>query len=73
MLDRQPACRRWRIRSGRLWHMSSGSRFPASVHADRLHRAAAEAGSRDLLALLVTPSSDYAYLLGYLPPALERR
>lgn len=52
--------------------MSSGSRFPASVHADRLRRAAVETGSRDLLALLVTPSSDYAYLLGYLPPAMER-
>ena len=52
--------------------MSSDSRFPASVHADRLRRAAVETGTRDLLALLVTPSSDYGYLLGYLPPAMER-
>ncbi len=52
--------------------MSSGSGFSASVHADRLRRAAAQAAERDVLALLITPSSDYAYLLGYHPPALER-
>ncbi len=52
--------------------MSSAARFSTSVHADRLRRAAAQAAERDLLALLVTPSSDYAYLLGYNPPALER-
>ncbi len=48
------------------------ARFPTSVHADRLRRAAAQAGERDLMALLITPSSDYAYLLGYHPPKLER-
>jgi Xaa-Pro aminopeptidase len=52
--------------------MSSGSGFAASVHADRLRRAAREAAARDVLALLITPSPDYAYLLGYHPPALER-
>ena len=52
--------------------MTSGPGFAASVHADRLRRAAREAAARDVLALLVTPSSDYAYLLGYHPPALER-
>jgi Xaa-Pro aminopeptidase len=52
--------------------MTSGARFTASVHADRLRRAAAQASSRDVQALLITPSSDYAYLLGYRPPALER-
>ncbi len=46
--------------------------FPPAVHLDRLHRAAREAAARDLDALLITPSHDYAYLLGYLPPALER-
>jgi Xaa-Pro aminopeptidase len=46
--------------------------FAPSVYADRLLRAAAEAGRRGLDALLITPSHDYAYLLGYRPPALER-
>ncbi len=46
--------------------------FPTSVHRDRLTRAAAEAGRRDLDAILVTPSSDYLYLLGYAAPPLER-
>ena len=43
-----------------------------AVYRDRLSRAAAEAERRGLAALLITPSSDYAYLLGYHPPALER-
>jgi len=46
--------------------------FPASVHRQRLDAAAAEAGARGLDALLVTPSSDYLYLLGYNAPPLER-
>ena len=46
--------------------------FAPAVYRDRLSRAAAEAESRGLAALLITPSSDYAYLLGYHPPALER-
>jgi len=46
--------------------------FPASVHRQRLGAAAAEAASRGLDALLVTPSSDYLYLLGYRAPPLER-
>ncbi len=52
--------------------MTSSGRFPTSVHADRLRRAAHEAAARDVDALLVTPSSDYAYLLGYHAPELER-
>ena len=47
-------------------------RFAPSVHRDRLRRAAAEAGDRGVEALLITPSPDYAYLLGYGAPALER-
>jgi Xaa-Pro aminopeptidase len=43
-----------------------------SVHRDRLRRAAAEASDRGLDALLVTPSPDYLYLLGYRAPAMER-
>jgi Xaa-Pro aminopeptidase len=49
-----------------------GSRFAASVHRDRMRRAAAAAGDRGVDALLITPSPDYAYLLGYRAPALER-
>ena len=48
---------------------------PASVaaaHRDRLRRAAAEASGRGVDALLITPSPDYTYLLGYAPPAMER-
>jgi len=52
--------------------MTSDGRFATSVHADRLRRAAVQAADRDLQALLITPSPDYAYLLGYRPPALER-
>jgi len=47
-------------------------RLDASVHHDRLQRAAAEAAERSVDALLITPSPDYAYLLGYHAPALER-
>jgi len=46
--------------------------FPASVHRQRLAAAAAEARTRGLDALLVTPSPDYLYLLGYNAPPLER-
>ena len=44
----------------------------ASPHAERLRRAADEAGTRGLDVLLITPSKDYAYLLGYSAPAMER-
>jgi Xaa-Pro aminopeptidase len=44
----------------------------ASVHRDRIRRAAAAAADRGLDALLVTPSPDYLYLLGYRAPAMER-
>ncbi len=47
-------------------------RFAPSVYAERLRRAAREAAARDIDALLITPSSDYTYLLGYAPPTLER-
>ncbi len=46
--------------------------FPVSVHRQRLQRASAEAAARGIGALLVTPSADYEYLLGYRAPALER-
>jgi Xaa-Pro aminopeptidase len=46
--------------------------FSSSVHRDRLTRIAAEGGTRGLDAILVTPSSDYLYLLGYNAPPLER-
>jgi Xaa-Pro aminopeptidase len=44
----------------------------ASVLRDRIRRAAAAAGDRGLDALLVTPSPDYLYLVGYRAPAMER-
>jgi len=47
-------------------------RFAPSVHRDRLRRAAAAAAERGVDALLVTPSPDYTYLLGYAAPAMER-
>jgi Xaa-Pro aminopeptidase len=50
----------------------AASRFAASVHRDRVARAAQAAGERGVDALLITPSPDYAYLLGYHAPALER-
>ncbi|MCC6617430.1 MAG: aminopeptidase P family protein [Chloroflexi bacterium] len=43
-----------------------------STHRERLRRAAASAGDRGIDALLITPSEDYAYLLGYRAPAMER-
>jgi Xaa-Pro aminopeptidase len=51
---------------------SAGERFADSVYAGRLRRAARQAAARDLDALLITPSPDFGYLLGYQPPALER-
>jgi Xaa-Pro aminopeptidase len=48
------------------------ARFAPEVYAGRLSRAAGEAAARDIDALLITPSPDYAYLLGYRPPELER-
>ena len=50
----------------------ASARFAPRVHGDRLRRAAAEAAERAVDALLITPSPDYAYLLGYRAPALER-
>jgi Xaa-Pro aminopeptidase len=44
----------------------------ASPSRARLDRAAAAASDRDIDALLITPSPDYHYLLGYRAPALER-
>ena len=51
---------------------TAGSRFDDTVYADRLLRATAEAAARGIGALLITPSADYEYLLGYRPPAMER-
>ena len=44
----------------------------ASVYLERLARAAAEAGSRSLDGVLITPSRDFEYLLGYRAPGMER-
>ena len=41
-------------------------------HRARLEAAGTAAAERGIDALLVTPSSDYAYLLGYRAPAMER-
>jgi Xaa-Pro aminopeptidase len=46
--------------------------FPASVLRERLSGARREAAARGTDAVLVTPSSDYRYLLGYDAPPLER-
>jgi Xaa-Pro aminopeptidase len=48
------------------------ARFASDTYRDRMRRAAAEAAERGLDALLVTPSPDYLYLLGYRAPAMER-
>jgi Xaa-Pro aminopeptidase len=42
------------------------------AHLDRIRRAAQETASRELDALLVSPSPDLAYLTGYDPMPLER-
>jgi Xaa-Pro aminopeptidase len=44
----------------------------ASAYRERLGRVASAAAERGIDALLVTPSEDYAYLLGYSAPAMER-
>jgi Xaa-Pro aminopeptidase len=46
--------------------------FAPAVYRRRLRDVAAEAARRGVAALLITPSPDYAYLLGYRAPALER-
>jgi Xaa-Pro aminopeptidase len=46
--------------------------FAPAIYRRRLRDVAAEAARRGVAALLVTPSPDYAYLLGYRAPALER-
>ena len=51
---------------------TAGTRFADAVYAERLRRTVAEAAARGIGALLVTPSVDYEYLLGYRAPALER-
>ena len=50
----------------------AGTRFPDQVYADRLLRTAAETAGRGIGALLITPSADYEYLIGYRAPLLER-
>jgi len=50
----------------------AASRFSATEYRNRMRRAAAAAAERSVDALLITPSSDYLYLLGYQAPALER-
>jgi len=52
--------------------LSSAAPFAPTTHHSRLRRAATEAARRGIDALLITPSPDYAYLLGYRAPAMER-
>ena len=52
--------------------LSANARFSVETHRRRLDRAAAAAADRGIDALLITPSPDYAYLLGYRAPAMER-
>ncbi len=47
-------------------------RFSLDTHRDRLSRTAAAAADRGVDAVLITPSRDFAYLLGYQAPAMER-
>jgi Xaa-Pro aminopeptidase len=47
-------------------------RFSFDTHRDRLTRTAAAAAERAVDAVLITPSRDFAYLLGYEAPAMER-
>jgi Xaa-Pro aminopeptidase len=44
----------------------------AETYRERLRRAAAAAAERAVDVLLITPSPDYGYLLGYTAPAMER-
>ena len=46
--------------------------FAVSTYRARLRRAASTAAEHGIDVLLITPSPDYAYLLGYKAPALER-
>ena len=50
----------------------AGAGLGADTRRDRMRRAATEAAERGLDALLITPSPDYLYLLGYRAPAMER-
>ena len=50
----------------------SSARFATDVYVARLDRAIQQAALREIDAVLVTPSPDYGYLLGYTPPALKR-
>jgi Xaa-Pro aminopeptidase len=52
--------------------MTSSSRLDDATHRVRLTRATRAAAENGLDALLLTPSEDYLYLLGYRAPAMER-
>jgi Xaa-Pro aminopeptidase len=51
---------------------AAASGVARSPYRERLRRSAAAAAERGVDALLITPSPDYAYLLGYRAPAMER-
>ena len=51
---------------------TAGGGAVASGYRARLDRAAIAAGQAGIDALLITPSEDYRYLLGYRAPAMER-
>ena len=48
------------------------TRASADTYRERIARAARAAAERGVEALLITPSKDYTYLLGYAAPAMER-
>ncbi len=52
--------------------MTSESRFPSTVYADRLARAAAAADAAGLDGLLITPGPDLRYLIGSRAESFER-
>jgi Xaa-Pro aminopeptidase len=55
-----------------MTHEANDAGPSASEYRHRMARAAAASAERGVDALLITPSPDYAYLLGYRAPAMER-
>jgi Xaa-Pro aminopeptidase len=52
--------------------LAGSAGFAPSVHRERLANTTHAAAERGIDAVLITPSSDYGYLLGYRAPVLER-
>jgi Xaa-Pro aminopeptidase len=55
-----------------MTHEANDAGPSASEYRHRMARAATASAERGVDALLITPSPDYAYLLGYRAPAMER-